>query len=278
MPGDRVDVLVHLVRNASQDIQETTTRTILQNIKVFAVNDVVDVEQQKDSKDKEKMTAKTISLLVTPAQSATLMLANEMGKVRLIMRSPEDEGTSVDGNSDPSDLLGGSKNAVRENEKLVSDTADPLQSTKNSLTDYLNNMKKHWESKGKSAAPVIPNDSWTMRFLQPNSVIEVTLEADTGPQAAKMPNGAWHLTNTSQTSLNGGAGNYRKQGPPPAAPAANATPAEQPSTEPAPEPAAEPNAEPKPNPPPQETTPDNKTPGGGSGENSPDDSNSMMGG
>ena len=49
LPGDRVDVMVHLVRDPCREIQETVTRTILQDIKVFAVNDVVDLEKEKDS-------------------------------------------------------------------------------------------------------------------------------------------------------------------------------------------------------------------------------------
>ena len=63
LPGDRVDVLVYLVGNAQHGIPETSTRTVLQDIKVFAVNDVVDMD-----KDKEKsISSKTISLLATPA-------------------------------------------------------------------------------------------------------------------------------------------------------------------------------------------------------------------
>ncbi len=48
LPGDRVDVMVHLVRDKSRGIDETVTRTILQDIKVFAVNDTLDIEKEKD--------------------------------------------------------------------------------------------------------------------------------------------------------------------------------------------------------------------------------------
>ena len=44
LPGCRVDLLVHLAKNVGRGIHETTTRTILQDIKVFAVNDVVTIE------------------------------------------------------------------------------------------------------------------------------------------------------------------------------------------------------------------------------------------
>ena len=68
LPGDRVDVMVHLVRDPGRDIQETVTRTILQDIKVFAVDDVVDLEKEKDGS--KSIPAKTIALLVTPEQAA----------------------------------------------------------------------------------------------------------------------------------------------------------------------------------------------------------------
>ena len=44
LPGCRVDILVHMAKNPAMGIRETTTRTILQDIKVFAVNEVVGVE------------------------------------------------------------------------------------------------------------------------------------------------------------------------------------------------------------------------------------------
>ncbi len=40
LPGDRVDVLVHLQEQPGRHIDGTGTRTFLQNVKVFAVNDI----------------------------------------------------------------------------------------------------------------------------------------------------------------------------------------------------------------------------------------------
>ncbi len=47
LPGDRVDVLVYLVSNSQNAITETSTRTVLQDVKVFAVNDVVEYGQRR---------------------------------------------------------------------------------------------------------------------------------------------------------------------------------------------------------------------------------------
>ena len=114
LPGDRVDVLVYLVGNSQREIVETSTRTVLQDIKVFAVNDVVDLEN-KDSKDKS-ISAKTISLLVTPAQAAKVTLASEMGKIRLVMRGPEDNAHAEDASAKPEELLGRSAYSDRKKE------------------------------------------------------------------------------------------------------------------------------------------------------------------
>lgn len=104
LPGDHVDVMVHLVRDPNKGINETVTRTILQNVKVFAVNDVLGVEKEKESG--KSIAAKTISLLVTPEQAAKVMLATEMGTINLVMRSPEDNQRVADVQAKPAELFG----------------------------------------------------------------------------------------------------------------------------------------------------------------------------
>ena len=61
-PGDRVDVLVHL-RQGGGDLTRTMAKTILQDIKVFAVDDVWEATTPSNSKEKA-LVAQTISLLV----------------------------------------------------------------------------------------------------------------------------------------------------------------------------------------------------------------------
>jgi len=103
-PGDRVDVLVFLRR--SREVPRTGTRTILRNIRVFAVNK--NTERISDGEGKS-VKAKTVSLLVKPSQVETLMLAKEMGKLQLSLRRPEDEiGDKNLGGTNVAKLLGGS--------------------------------------------------------------------------------------------------------------------------------------------------------------------------
>ncbi len=85
-PGARVDVLVYVSKSTSQ--LETGTKTILQDIRVFAVNDQVKAADDKGGN--ESITAKTVTLLMTPSQTEKIALASEVGKIRLVMRSPDD--------------------------------------------------------------------------------------------------------------------------------------------------------------------------------------------
>jgi pilus assembly protein CpaB len=86
LPGDRIDLLVYV--KGGKEIRTTQTKTILQNIKVFAVDSTWTLESDESGKS---IRAKTISLLLTPEQTERVMLAGELGKLRLALRSPSDQ-------------------------------------------------------------------------------------------------------------------------------------------------------------------------------------------
>jgi pilus assembly protein CpaB len=156
LPGDRVDVMAHFVKDPGRDIKETLTRTILQNVKVFAVNDVLDV----DKDGSKSINAKTISLLVTPKQASLVMLATQMGVVNLVMRSPESEETAENAESKPSDLFNEVARLPKEEpepprtkELPVPVTPPPVEKPK-------------------------PRPTWTIRVLKASGVDEVKFERD----------------------------------------------------------------------------------------------------
>jgi pilus assembly protein CpaB len=194
LPGDRVDVLVYLVGNLQHSIAETSTRTVLQDIKVFAVNDVVDME--KDGKDK-CISAKTISLLVTPAQAAKVTLASEMGKIRLVMRGPEDNAHAEDASAKPEELLGHSAFSDRNKEAAELKKTD----NKSGFLDLLSHMKAKSPPNQTPESPT--TISWTMRILQPNGINDVVLESDSVPAEGKQGLGHWRVSSSALTSLGG---------------------------------------------------------------------------
>jgi pilus assembly protein CpaB len=198
-PGDRVDVLVYL-KNFHGPAEAGAT-TILQDIKVFAVNDQW---RPGDDKGSDTISVKNVALLVTPEQAEKVTLATELGKVKLVLRSPDDnlkveasEGTT------PKDLFGLTDDGNREHE--------------------LNFLAQHGKQKQtgggilgmfgvgqKSAAPpvdvaaVVPSDfqHFTMELLEgPQArTIEFTkaqgetkwqsgMRANNAPQGAALPQG-----------------------------------------------------------------------------------------
>ncbi len=76
-------------------------------------------------------------MLVTPAQAAKVTLASEMGKIRLVMRSPEDNAHAEDATAKPEELLGRSAYADRKKETAMKKRL----TRKKGLLDLLNQMK-----------------------------------------------------------------------------------------------------------------------------------------
>jgi pilus assembly protein CpaB len=83
-PGDKVDVIVVMKRS-----QETPpmSKTILTAVQVFAVNTEMAREPEKDKTLEE---VRTVSLLLNPEQAEKLAMGQELGTVRLTLRSPDD--------------------------------------------------------------------------------------------------------------------------------------------------------------------------------------------
>jgi len=84
-PGDRVDVVV--VINLSQFKSNAVAKTILNAVRVFAVNREMD-RTLEETKSPE--SARTVSLLLQPDQVERLMMAAKLGEIRLALRSPDD--------------------------------------------------------------------------------------------------------------------------------------------------------------------------------------------
>ncbi|MBN2104599.1 Flp pilus assembly protein CpaB [bacterium] len=82
LPNTRVDVLVTVASYSDKD--EASTRIILENIKVLAV------DQTFQRKGDDPVTVQTVTLLVTPDQAEKLVLASTEGKLQLTLRNDSD--------------------------------------------------------------------------------------------------------------------------------------------------------------------------------------------
>lgn len=213
--GDRVDLLLCAHPNPSKGVLETSTRTILQDVKVFAV----DGRYRLDSADLEKVEqAKTVALLLTPQQAQIVTLATEVGTMRLALRSPDDQLQPTVGPSGPSDLFGllaGGSKRDKEREsslgnKKGTDTAEAGKPEKGDKVDdllkFLNGAIQSSASAAspaqetKPAAPSALVDApapapeikkaFTMRVISGTEVSDVRLEM----AGAGAETGVWRLT------------------------------------------------------------------------------------
>jgi len=79
LPGNRVDVVT-----AYRDGQQTRSETVIQNVKVLAVDQTASPEKD------EPVVVRAVTLEVTPADAEKLVLAEERGVIQLALRNPLD--------------------------------------------------------------------------------------------------------------------------------------------------------------------------------------------
>lgn len=123
-PGDRVDILCFMQRGS--EIPMTITKTVLTDVRIWAVNEKTERAKQEDN---ESIQARTVSVLVKPEQVEMLMLAMELGKIRLSLRRADDK-TPVDSKDGTS-----ISELISKSGQLATDPAPTNTST--SMMEYL---------------------------------------------------------------------------------------------------------------------------------------------
>ena len=83
LPGMRVDVLV---TGRAPGREDTTTATVLQNITVLSAGQTIQADANKQS-----INTPVVTLLVSPAQAEALTLANNEGRIQLVLRNSSDQ-------------------------------------------------------------------------------------------------------------------------------------------------------------------------------------------
>jgi pilus assembly protein CpaB len=179
LPGDRVDVLVYLTKNPSHNIHETKTKTILQDIKVFAVDTLF---QRNPDQDEPAVAAKTISLLVTPDQAEKVTLASEMGSIRLILRNDQDSVIEHTEGADASVVLGSGANSAgnRSSEHTGSspnNAAAAVAGVSTAAKSLLDLIKQHRDS-APASKPVEKAEPWKMTLFLGSEIEEMSVNPD----------------------------------------------------------------------------------------------------
>ncbi|QDU54899.1 Flp pilus assembly protein CpaB [Aeoliella mucimassa] len=124
-PGDRVDIQLFINRNPGQGFATARTRIILQNIRIYAVDQTVVRASEDDGEGRN--IAKTVSLLLTPSQANKVALAEQIGELNLIPRSPNDEAITEEIEQDVAELLG--QRSDSHNTREMEQGPSPSQAT-----------------------------------------------------------------------------------------------------------------------------------------------------
>lgn len=139
-PGDRVDVQLFMAANARSGIASASTRIILQNVRVFAVEQEV---QRTADGEEAKTIPKTVSLLVTPEQAQKINLSQNLGELSLIPRNPNDETSSAVVEVTIDDILGNrSERNTRKEEQNRQKSASAQPSLLDTVVGMMNQAAK----------------------------------------------------------------------------------------------------------------------------------------
>jgi pilus assembly protein CpaB len=99
IPGDHVDVILYRrdkeAEKASGSAEAHVSETILQNIRVLAIDQTVE-----DKNGQKVVVGKTATLELSPGQAETLVLAQQIGVVSLALRSVTDTATAKSASSE----------------------------------------------------------------------------------------------------------------------------------------------------------------------------------
>lgn len=186
-PGDRVDVVVHFSANPSRGIVKNFTRTILQNIKVFAIDDKYELSDE----EQKTFNPKTVSLLVTPDQAEVLTAASELGQIRLVMRGLGDVDPAETKGVEPSQLLGQATGAGDpDREMLPEQRPQPRQ---DAFDQFLNSMRPPQPSPQTTTGA----NTWPLRIISGSDVNDVILEEERNSGTAGPVPARWKIVSSS---------------------------------------------------------------------------------
>ncbi|MGY8768699.1 MAG: Flp pilus assembly protein CpaB [Pirellulales bacterium] len=162
LPGDRVDVLIFL--KSLPGTKKSMTRTILKNVRVFAVNEQITRDSGEGG---NSIAAKTVSLLVVPKQVEVLTLASQVGILSLSLRPPNDEVLDDTDDATIEELLGVTENADPNN---TAEQPEDISDDQGSFTSFLENLGGASPDSATQPVTTEKKPTWTMDLISPNGV------------------------------------------------------------------------------------------------------------
>ncbi len=189
-PSDRVDVLLHVPGNGRT--QTAVVKTILQNIRVFSVNDNTSSVGDNGESNTEKNT-RYVTLLVDPEQAQVLTLAQMQGQIKLSLRGPDDPGT-IDVNDPKSvgKVLAENSSLNANSEAAENAALNPLQKASSSLGSFFDTLNavaeqaQDHQPSSQSTAPGLPYETFQTLIIEGPTPRVFEMSRD-----KKNPKGTW---------------------------------------------------------------------------------------
>lgn len=179
-PGDRVDIYGYFKKGC--DVPRTGTRQILRNVRVFAVNS--ETEQEKDQEGRT-IVAKTVSVLVEQDQVARLMLATELGTLRLALRRPNELEESMEGETATAESLFGGRSEDADVEHTAqqkeSAASSQLTAAAGGFTKFLAGLQRPdpaTMTQMIATGPTSQEPAWQMTVLTPEGGMNFSWERE----------------------------------------------------------------------------------------------------
>ena len=199
-PNDRVDVLVTYQSRARRGMI-TRTKAVLEYIQVFSV----DSRRAGLPGEAEEVSAKNISLLVTPDQANLLMLAENKGKLHLALRHKTDDDPAKPAMVDDSffddvDTQLGERNREPEaKEQRVVAAPDPKNIAEALKRELAGQGSPPAKPSGQGIPAAAPPETWKVQIYTGKDVRieEVELPAEK-PETKEEPTKVSHLWKTIQ--------------------------------------------------------------------------------
>jgi len=185
-PGDRVDVQLFVRKDERNGIDTTKSKIILQNVRVFAVDQAV---QRSPDGSEERTIAKTVSLMLLPEQASKISLAEQIGELSLIPRNPDDQTVGSWSEITIDELMADGEANSREKEQ-ARDEAGEEPANSDQLLSAIR----------ATTPPLVP--PFRMEIVEAQDVREVLFDGETGKpiRTAAEESGSAHVTHATPAS------------------------------------------------------------------------------
>lgn len=185
-PGDRVDLQIYAARNEREGINAPFTKIFMQNLRVYAVDQTID---KSSDGEEARNVARTVSLIVTPAQASKITLAENLGEVSLIPRNPDDEAVVDDSEQGAAELLGIGSANNREMEQKAEDKGETASGPglKSLIEQAMSGAMAQAAQAAQASAGASVKPPWQMTIIYPNEVARVEFSASGEPLDSGSP-------------------------------------------------------------------------------------------